>query len=141
MNYDRVGSLIREVRRRRRLRQVDVAAMAGVSHATVSLVERGKSDRLTPRTLEAIASALEVHLELYARWRGGEAERLLNRKHSLLAESVVKFFAGLAGWTVRPEVSFNVYGERGVVDLVAWNPATRHLLVIELKTQFVVSGS
>jgi hypothetical protein len=31
-------------------------------------------------------------------------------------------------------VSFAIYGERGVIDILAWHPARRALLVIELKT-------
>jgi hypothetical protein len=42
-----------------------------------------------------------------------------------------------AGWEVRPEVSFSHYGERGVVDLVAWHAASRTLLLVELKTELV----
>ena len=37
-------------------------------------------------------------------------------------------------WELAPEVSFNVFGERGVVDIVAWHPGRRALLIIELKT-------
>jgi hypothetical protein len=33
-----------------------------------------------------------------------------------------------------PEVSFAVFGERGVIDILAWHPGRRALLVIELKT-------
>ena len=33
-----------------------------------------------------------------------------------------------------PEVSFSIYGERGVIDILAWHESTRSLLVIELKT-------
>ena len=40
-------------------------------------------------------------------------------------------------WVLRPEVSFAVYGERGVIDILAWHPACRALLVIELKTDIV----
>jgi len=31
-------------------------------------------------------------------------------------------------------VSFSIFGERGVIDLVAWNPGHRALLLIEFKT-------
>lgn len=41
------------------------------------------------------------------------------------------------GWLVRVEVSFNRYGERGRIDLLAWHPATRVLLVVEIKTDLV----
>jgi hypothetical protein len=40
-----------------------------------------------------------------------------------------------ARWEVRPEVSFNHFGERGVVDIVAWHGPTRTLLLVELKTE------
>ena len=33
-----------------------------------------------------------------------------------------------------PEVSFSIYGERGVIDMLLWHPARRALLVVELKT-------
>lgn len=36
-----------------------------------------------------------------------------------------------------PEVSFSVYGERGVIDVLAFHPGSGSLLVIELKTQLV----
>ena len=41
------------------------------------------------------------------------------------------------GWVMAPEVSFSVYGERGVIDQLAFHPGTRSLLVIELKTEIV----
>ncbi len=34
-----------------------------------------------------------------------------------------------------PEVSFNRYGERGSIDILAWHPATRIALVIEVKSE------
>lgn len=34
-------------------------------------------------------------------------------------------------------MSFSVYGERGVIDILAWHPGRRALLVIELKTDIV----
>lgn len=38
-----------------------------------------------------------------------------------------------------PEVSFSIYGQRGVIDILAWHAATRSLLVIELKTEMCTS--
>jgi transcriptional regulator with XRE-family HTH domain len=140
MEDNRIGALVREVRRRRGLRQDDVARLAGVSHGSVSLLERGHCAGLTLRTVRAIAAALDIRVELLGWWRGGDAERLLSRRHSLLAESVAAFLSGLPDWLFDSEVSFAVYGERGVVDLLAWHPATGHLLVIELKTEFANVG-
>lgn len=36
-------------------------------------------------------------------------------------------------WEVVPEFSFNVYGDRGSVDVLAWHPRERILLIIEVK--------
>jgi hypothetical protein len=65
---------------------------------------------------------------------------LMSRAHSALAELVLARFRVVGGWEVKPEVSFAIYGERGVVDLLAWHEATRALLVIELKTEIVDVG-
>jgi hypothetical protein len=38
------------------------------------------------------------------------------------------------------EVSFSIWGERGVIDLLLWHPGRRALLIIELKTEIVDTG-
>jgi hypothetical protein len=43
----------------------------------------------------------------------------------------------LPAWVLAPEVSYAIYAERGVVDIVAWHPGRRAILVIELKTDIV----
>jgi transcriptional regulator with XRE-family HTH domain len=131
------GAVVRAVRTRRKLSQQALAELAGVSHGTISLIERGHSEKLSLAVLRRIAGSLEVRVDLNARWRGGELERLLSRRHSLLAERVAAFLTSFPGWAVDPEVSFSVYGERGIIDQLAWHEATCHLLVIELKTEFV----
>ncbi len=137
MNDQQLGALIRAVRRRRGLRQADLARLAGVSRATVSLLERGHWERLSFARVRGIAAAVDVRVEVTGRWRGGDANRLLSRRHSILAESFAAFMAGQPDWVAEPEVSFAVYGERGIVDLLAWHEPTAHLLVVELKTEFV----
>lgn len=133
----RVGAAFRAVRVRRRWRQADVAARAGVSRAFVSLVEHGHLDQVSLETLRSVARILDIRLDLYARWRGGSLERLLSARHSQLAESVAASFALRPGWRIAPEVSFSVYGERGAIDIPAFHEPSRSLLVIELKTQIV----
>lgn len=133
----RIGAALRAVRVRRRWRQSDVAARAGVSRATVSLAERGHLGRMPLETIRRVAQVLDVRLDLVARWRGGELHRLLSARHSALHESVAAYLASLADWQFLPEVSFAVYGERGVIDILAFHAATGALLVIELKTDIV----
>ena len=38
------------------------------------------------------------------------------------------------GWIVEAEFTFNDYGDRGSVDLLAWQPGRRALLIVEVKT-------
>lgn len=42
-----------------------------------------------------------------------------------------------AGWQILPEESFNERGERGSVDVLAWLPEPRALLIVEIKTEIV----
>lgn len=114
-----------------------MATRANVSEACVSRLERGKANELHLEELLLIVEALGGQLDLLVRWRGGELDRLLNARHSALHESVARSFRTLDGWQIAPEVSFNVRGERGVIDILAWHASTRTLLVIELKTEIV----
>jgi hypothetical protein len=83
-----------------------------------------------------VAAGLDVRIDVIARWRGGELDRLLNSRHSALADAVTGWLRGL-GWEVAPEVSFSISGERGWIDLLAWHAPSRTLLVIEIKTEVV----
>jgi transcriptional regulator with XRE-family HTH domain len=128
--------MLRAVRRRRRLTQKQVARLAGVSQARVSMAELGRLDSLSIRAIDAIAGAIEVHLTIEARWHGTDGHRLLDRFHASIVEVVVGELTAL-GWTVLPEYTFNHYGDRGSVDVIAWLPLTRSLLIIEVKSEIV----
>jgi transcriptional regulator with XRE-family HTH domain len=132
------GRVVRAVRVRRRWTQRQLGAAAGVSDSLVSRIERGHVGGVPFAVIRRVGTALEVSVEVQARWRGGELDRLLNAKHSLLHESVARWFARRhSTWVLAPEVSFAIYGERGVIDLLAYEPTRRALLVVELKTQIV----
>jgi hypothetical protein len=67
---------------------------------------------------------------------GGTIYRLLDADHAAL-QAVWKQVLERAGWLVDAEVTYNHYGERGSIDLLAWHPPTRTLLVVEIKTSIV----
>lgn len=131
-----IGRVFRGVRLRLGWRQLDVSEKAGVSRALYSAIERGQLDRVPLGTLRKVAAVLEVRLPVEPSWRGGRIERVISGRHAAMAERVTAMLVA-AGWEVRPEASFNNFGERGVVDLVAWHPGRRALLLVELKTELV----
>ena len=138
MDDQRLGATIRAVRLRRGWRQVDLAVRSRVSPSTISRLERGHPGSLTLDMIRRVAGALDVRVDLVARWRAGDLDRLLNARHSQLHELVARWFGKeLPAWILAPEVSYAIYRERGVVDIVAWHPGRRAILVIELKTDIV----
>jgi transcriptional regulator with XRE-family HTH domain len=137
MEDQRTGAALRLLRIKRNWRQSDLAKVAGVSAATISRLERGHFAQLSLATMRAVGAALDMRLDVVPRWRGGDLDRLLNARHSAMHEAVAQMFAELPGWAVAAEVSFAVYAERGIVDVLGWHAATRTLLVVELKTELV----
>lgn len=104
------------------------------------MVGRAESPRIARLPLEAIlriAVALDVRIDITARWKGGELDRAINARHAAMHEQVAQLLDEAPEWLFRPEVTFAIYGERGVIDILAFHPPTGALLVIELKTELV----
>lgn len=136
MNAERLGRLARMLRVRQRLTQAALAARSGVSRRAVSVLERGQAHELKLGTVEAIITALGGRMDLRLLWNGPELDRLLDEGHAALGAAVKRRLERW-GWLVKVEVSYSHWGERGRIDLLAFHPATRILLVIELKTMLV----
>jgi transcriptional regulator with XRE-family HTH domain len=137
-SMQRFGASFRAVRIKRGWRQIDVAARARVHRSVVSRIERGHLEQISIGTLLSIARVLEIQVSWSARWRAGDLDRLLAGRHARLHEAVADWFAGtFPEWILAPEVSFSIFGERGIIDILAWHPGRRALLVIELKTDIV----
>jgi transcriptional regulator with XRE-family HTH domain len=135
MDDVRVGRALRAVRVQRRLRQEDVATAAGVSRRVVSELERGHIGSQRVAELRAVARALEVTVDVAVRWNGADLDRLLGSGHARLHALVGGLLRTLPEWVFDAEVTFAIYGEHGVIDILAWHPPTRSLLIIELKTR------
>jgi transcriptional regulator with XRE-family HTH domain len=137
MEDQRLGAAIRRIRVGRNLRQVDLAALAGVPRSVVIAAEAGRLDSVPFGHLRRVARALGGRFEGQLLWRGGDLDRLLDRGHAAMHEAVARWLDEVGGWLAFPEVSFARSGERGVIDIVAWHAASRSLVVIELKTRLV----
>lgn len=83
------------------------------------------------RTVERMAEALGARLSIRVYWHGDELDRLLDAAHAGIVDQVVAILVA-NGWEVIPEATFNNFGERGSIDVLAWHPGHRALLVIEV---------
>jgi transcriptional regulator with XRE-family HTH domain len=133
MDDERAGRIIRAVRVERRLRQVDVGRLAGVDQKVVSTLELGRISNVSVRRLRRVCEVLGIFVRLDLRWQGGTADRLIDRGHAAIVEIALAELR-LRGWEPIPEYTFNHFGERGSVDILAWHSASGTLLLIEVKT-------
>src|SRR5687767_10327157 len=137
MDDQRIGWSLRSIRVRKRWRQEDLAKRAKVSRWVVMRIEQGRLASVPLGKLRAVAAALDARVDAIVRWQGGDLARLVSARHARMHEIIARYFRDLTGSVVEPEVSFSIYGERGIIDVLAWHPTSRILLVIELKTELV----
>jgi transcriptional regulator with XRE-family HTH domain len=131
MDDAQVGRVIKAIRRKKGLRQSEVAAAADVGQQTVSDLENGRIDSLD--CIRRVCRALGASLSLHVEWRGGSFDRLVDALHARLVEQTAALLRA-SGWVPILEFSFNHYGDRGSVDILAWHPVFQTLLIIEVKT-------
>ena len=136
MDDRKVGLVIRALRRQRGWRQADLASRTGVSQTLVSLIERGHVAAVSFRRLRQVCLGVDAAVSVEVRWRGGQADRLLDDEHARLIAQIIAALTAL-GWTVRAEVTYAEYAERGSFDILAWHAPSRSLLVIEVKTELL----
>ena len=134
MDEGRVGRSFRVLRRARGWRQVDVAAAAGVSQGLITAIERGRWTTLSVATLRRIFATVGADFDCVVRFRGAELDRLLDERHAATS-GVVASLLRQRGWKVAAEVCFNHYGDRGSIDLLAYQASPRTALVVEVKTE------
>ena len=141
MDDQRIGWTLRAIRIKKRWRQSDVSEKAGVSATLVARIERGELATIPVGKVRRVAEVLGARVDALVRWQGADLGRLLDARHAGMHEAMAALLSSLDGWQFEPEVSFSIYGERGIIDVLAWHPGRRMLLVIELKTEVVeVSG-
>jgi transcriptional regulator with XRE-family HTH domain len=133
MDSIRLGGQYRALRLRKDKRQVDVAISARVSRPLISRIERGEIANVQVGDLERVAAALGATLDMRLRWHGEALDRLLDEDHARIVDLIVRILRG-GGWDVVVEASFSIWGERGSIDVLGWHPASRSLLVVEVKS-------
>jgi len=104
-----------------------------VSQSAVSRIETGRGDRLTVRVLAGVVAVPGARISLRVVGQGEDLDRLLDGDHAAIVERIAQLLRRL-GWELVPEATFNVFGDRGSIDILAFHPATGALLVVEVKS-------
>ena len=134
MNGILIGRLLRMLRVRRGWRQRDVGSRAGISPAAVGRHENGTIGSLT--ALEKHASVFGLRIDVRLLGRAGQLVRVADEEHAAITEAVASWFRD-ADHETETEASFSEWGERGRIDLLAFDTASGLLIVVEVKTQLL----
>jgi transcriptional regulator with XRE-family HTH domain len=127
-----VGRLLRMLRIRRGWRLRDVADRTGLSPATIGRTELGSITSVS--VVRTHAAVLDIRVDWRVAGRGADVARLLDEEHAAIVETMAASLAK-AGWQVEAEASYSEYGERGRIDLLAFDPSMKLLAVVEVKTE------
>ena len=133
MDVVRFGLGVRALRLRRCVTQAELAAKSGISRAVVIRIERGQADRVAVHTLVRVSAMLDARVDVRLLWHGEGLDRLLDARHARLVESVVRLLLA-SNWEAAAEVSFNVRGERGSIDVLGFHQPSGSVLVVEVKS-------
>jgi transcriptional regulator with XRE-family HTH domain len=128
----RLGEMLRALRRKQKLTQDQVAAAVGASRRSVGRIERGRVADLSVGLVRDVFEACDARLYLNAWWNGVALDRLLDERHAGITERAIPWLHEL-GWLTALEVTFNEYGDRGSIDILAAHEATHSALIGEVK--------
>ena len=129
------GSACLQTRLRLDLTQQQVASRVGVSRSYIAKVELGQANPPL-QLVESIAEALGLELELRAMPPVFMKDRLQRDVvHAHCSGYIDRRFM-TAGWMTAREIEVHHGRSHGWIDLLAFDPRTGTLLVIEVKTRF-----
>ncbi len=95
---------------------------------------RGTFDTLAVRLIRRVFAALDVRLDLNARWRGGELDRLIDSRHAAIVGTAATVLAA-DHWIPLQEVTYAIYRERGSIDLLGVQESLAAAVVMEIKSE------
>lgn len=127
----RLEATLKALRRRKGWSQARLGQALGISQQRMSRLEADVR-RATLGRLDAWATELDGYLAVEVRVNG---ERPLSDANHAALQNHLAAHLRRDGWLVDSETSFNHYGDRGRIDLLAFHPVLRILLVIEIKTR------
>lgn len=99
IDYERLGSYLRQVRLARGLKQEDVAKQLGVGQPWISALERGTAGILSIDTLVSIGTVLDVPIDNLLREIGYESDNIyLPQDFSEEDRDTVRKFIDFLSW-------------------------------------------
>jgi hypothetical protein len=132
LDDERLGQILRSIRRYGGLTQEALAARAFVPVRDVMAVEVGRAGDVKVDRVRRMFLALDGRARLTAWWGGAAADRLVDWRHAALVETALAILRR-RGWDAATEVSFARYGERGSIDVFGAYRPTRAVIVGEVK--------
>jgi transcriptional regulator with XRE-family HTH domain len=130
---ERLGRLLRTIRRREGRRQLDLAVRAGVPREDVMRVESGRAGVVAVDHVRRLFAAAGGRVRLTVWWNGAAADRLLDARHAALVERVIGVLRA-RGWRTEVEVTFAEFGERGSIDVLGGYERARAIAICEVKS-------
>jgi transcriptional regulator with XRE-family HTH domain len=128
------GPVARSTRIRLDLTQQALADAIGISRGYVAKIERGRAN-VSVDTLELVAQGLGMTLELMVTGPLFLADRPIHDLvHARCGEAIGRRLRA-AGWEVLREVEVTSGRVHGWIDILAFHPRTRTMLIIEIKTR------
>jgi len=114
----------------------DKPGKSGLSPAAISRHELGRIGSLAAR--EKHATVFSLRLDVRRLGRAGVLVRLGDEGHAAIVEVIASWFRS-AGFDTETEAegSFSEWGERGRIDLLAFDPSTGTFVIVEVKTQLL----
>jgi transcriptional regulator with XRE-family HTH domain len=136
-----IGAIVRDLRRLIGWTQRELASRARVSQSLVSAIENGRLANASISTVSRLLEAMGSRLILDAtRPQVADRERQRDAGHVRCVTYVVRRLV-TAGWQVATEVEIGAGRTRGWIDILAFHPGLRLVLVIEVKTELSDFGA
>ncbi len=130
---ERLGQLLRAIRRRTGQTQAILAKAAGVPRVDVLRIEAGDTGLVALGRVRRIFEAAGGRLKLNAWFNGATADRLLDEKHARLIERAAGVLVRRE-WLPLSEVTFSEFGERGSIDILGCHERLGAIAVCEVKS-------
>jgi len=130
-----VGAALLASRKERGWSQARLAAESGVPQTVISSIERATHANPPLETVKRLCTALDAELVVEVRPTRvvGKSDQR-DPAHAACVAGTRRILER-AGWTTASEVEIVTGRARGFIDLIAFDAATRRLLVIEVKTE------